>query len=842
MKSVSRLLESQSCKLVWLLLLSCSLLNPSEALKVVTKPNSYQYYQVVDINGGILFSGGDIAVFVSGKWCVYEDEVSHQGIERWSLVPQKRQKISGNDPLLGAFGGEQVFWTCQIEGNNEVPIATSYKNFKSSAAVIFDVEWPNGATNTTVVGSYESALTNYPSLQVHLPNALSWHGSFTQSIRSMSKGTQGGPTVFYNASDPNLSTVVVGSPWNFIWKSFSAGDNQNWRGDNAPHWSPGTSGRISRLPKGYRQSILLYQRNDGKGGITGTIDAWGQLMQKAGRGFPKLPDLTLEKIGYQTDNGAMYCFCKDTNCSRTLLEEIEYLRVEEVPMGYLSFQGAGASSGRGKAAPWCIETWGVDGGLDPKIYPMQLDDFQKALGLPLQLYAPYFCPSSPYFDGSSKWESTPSDTSLPECSDFAFENVKPSQSREFYDWFLAKGTEKAGMISFESDFMNQNYNCVPDFVEDVSSAQEWQQGMAGAALAKNVTIQWCYASPTDVLASLDMPAVTNFRVSFDFCYGQSWNIGESSLLVWALGVAPSKDTLNNHTAIPGCPWTADHEESAAELHVVLALMSNGPVGLSDAIGFTNSTLLKRTITADGTLLKAAKPITAVDSTFLDPNEPILASGTAAEGLGYVYGTAGVGCSWYFVSFLLPREYSVKVRDLWPSPVGSDDDTKSVFAYRRFGDGSSCQEGEDAFASKCVEFVTIQDDLCADVFVAPGLGSDNYAPTVTALWQPCPLSRWIMLGELHKYISLSPQRFRWVECTDAGVSVSVKGSPGEVVELTALRPSEGSLRGHDDVPKYSVVKKTIQVPESKLATYHFESQPDNNKDQELSEADSETAEQ
>ena len=50
---------------------------------------------------------------------------------------------------------------------------------------------------------------------------------------------------------------------------------------------------------------------------------------------------------------------------------------------------------------------------------------------------------------------------------------------------------------------------------------------ADAALERNVSIQWCYATPTDVLASLDLPAVTNFRVSFDFCYGHSWNIGQS---------------------------------------------------------------------------------------------------------------------------------------------------------------------------------------------------------------------------------------------------------------------------------------------------------------------------
>eukprot|EP01043_Picozoa_sp_COSAG02_P015445 COSAG02_NODE_659_length_18772_cov_14.955015_20_plen_163_part_00 len=156
------------------------------------------------------------------------------------------------------------------------------------------------------------------------------------------------------------------------------------------------------------------------------------------------------------------------------------------------------------------------------------------------------------------------------------------------------------MVSFEPDFMNQNYNCVKEFVESAGLAREWQMGMATAALEMNLTVQWCYATPTDILAALEMPAVTNFRVSNDFCYGESWKVGVSSLIVWAAGAFPSKDTLwtsdNGRFSVGGCPWTPDHETPAAALHVVIALMSTGPVGISDMEGGTNVTLITRTIT------------------------------------------------------------------------------------------------------------------------------------------------------------------------------------------------------------------------------------------------------
>ena len=70
-------------------------------------------------------------------------------------------------------------------------------------------------------------------------------------------------------------------------------------------------------------------------------------------------------------------------------------------------------------------------------------------------------------------------------------------------WRIWALRQDAGMVSFEPDFMNQNYNCVPDFVESADNARTWQMGMAVAALEKNLTVQWCYATPTDILAALE---------------------------------------------------------------------------------------------------------------------------------------------------------------------------------------------------------------------------------------------------------------------------------------------------------------------------------------------------
>ena len=43
--------------------------------------------------------------------------------------------------------------------------------------------------------------------------------------------------------------------------------------------------------------------------------------------------------------------------------------------------------------------------------------------------------------------------------------------------------------------MNQNYNCVLEFMTMTSAAQMWQKGMADAAKVQNISIQWRMVTP-----------------------------------------------------------------------------------------------------------------------------------------------------------------------------------------------------------------------------------------------------------------------------------------------------------------------------------------------------------
>ena len=68
--------------------------------------------------------------------------------------------------------------------------------------------------------------------------------------------------------------------------------------------------------------------------------------------IPEIEDVTLRRIGYQTDNGAMYCFCRQANCSATLIDVVNSLKSSfDIPMGYFLYNEPGHQRGEVKPHP-----------------------------------------------------------------------------------------------------------------------------------------------------------------------------------------------------------------------------------------------------------------------------------------------------------------------------------------------------------------------------------------------------------------------------------------------------------------------------------------------------------
>jgi hypothetical protein len=411
------------------------------------------------------------------------------------------------------------------------------------------------------------------------------------------------------------------------------------------------------------------------------------------------------------------------------------------------------------------------------------------------------------------------------------------------------------MQSFEPDFLVENFNCVPAYRSNVTAATMWLDAIDAAARAEQIAVQLCMASPTDLLHALRLRAVTNFRASTDYYYGRSWDLGLSSLLIWALGAAPSKDTFwtsdngADATTMGGCPPSGcpdDHTNTGSELHTVIALMSTGPVGFSDAVNRTNVTLLRRTCRDDGALLQPSKPLTAIDASLLGggpgpasgervraaapaPNGFVLSSfsGRAARRRSGGIPTAGaspratVGAgksgevwAYYVLDHQLETDYVLRARDVWPplrvassassapASQGDDDsdddgdgdgdgdgDATPNFAHRTHA-VARCADGASAAACGVTFVAVAADDADAALatLTATPRTRGKYAARLTTLVPLCASSSglWAFFGEIAKFASLSAQRFTVVECDGAGggVAFEITGIAGERVDVTA----------------------------------------------------------
>ena len=205
------------------------------------------------------------------------------------------------------------------------------------------------------------------------------------------------------------------------------------------------------------------------------------------------------------------------------------------------------------------------------------------------------------------------------------------------------------VLQYEIDFLDANFAGCADCFSDVHAADKWYkvpiislyatcptlpyatspQGMNDAAQERNVTIQYCLPSATDMLASLSLPAVVQARASGDYArpegnsqpWGNVVTLGGSSLLMGATKMAPSKDTL--WTASPQPPTASDrtHSNTSTQPHVdldsILATLSLGPVGISDCLNYTDAALIRQAFMSktDSTLLRPSRPLSTVDSVF-----------------------------------------------------------------------------------------------------------------------------------------------------------------------------------------------------------------------------------
>ena len=404
----------------------------------------------------------------------------------------------------------------------------------------------------------------------------------------------------------------------------------------------------------------------------------------------------------------------------------------------------------------------------PSVFPSGMDP--SWVPLPLVLHNRFFAFPSAYSENYT----------------FVFDGpvAVPTDVNLFYH--IMGLASKWGMVEYEQDWLITVFHYIRALQNEVGVADAWLDAMGTAASNLGLTIQYCMALPRFLLKSTAVRAVTNARASCDYGPGNAnWRIGFSSTLIWALGLAPSKDTLWSTTEQPGCGYHQCREPNAL-LQVLVATLSTGPVSPGDKMGLSNSTLLMSSCRAgDGLILKPDRPATLMDAAYLaalaaaPPNSPTV----ALPELTHTFSAHGPGRA-YRWHYLLAANLSIS--DLVLSvdalgPMASPSGGYLVFDYFRlaWGNGSLAQG----------VFFNATLPLQIPLGTAQPSPPPGALPLRYLVVAPILRNGWVLLGEAGKFVSMAGARMGNFVETDSGFSVTVEGGRGgpEAVIMLVVPP-------------------------------------------------------
>ena len=166
--------------------------------------------------------------------------------------------------------------------------------------------------------------------------------------------------------------------------------------------------------------------------------------------------------------------------------------------------------------------------------------------------------------------------------------------------------------------------------ESATLAGQWLTQMATAASAAGAGVQFCMSLGRLLMMAVELPGITQFRAGDDYGPGQTagcsypycvYYIGTTSLLGWAIDVAPSKDGFWSAEVQPGSPFgRGNATEPYAAMEAAIAVLSTANVMVDDGLdasgkAFTNISLVLATCTSGGRLLQPSRPASAIDACF-----------------------------------------------------------------------------------------------------------------------------------------------------------------------------------------------------------------------------------
>ncbi len=495
-------------------------------------------------------------------------------------------------------------------------------------------------------------------------------------------------------------------------------------------------------------------------GIGKTFTMWGSTLRNmVGRPITgNQSDLSLSKPMLSTDAGATYYYSFDRalGYEGTLRAAIASAQAAGIPMGVVHFDSWWYLKGGDCNAPNdpSFAAWTNSGGgvwrfvMDPSLFQEinasdWEDGFVQNLG-PGMAHGRWVDTCSPYrlpiYDGSDGLQ-----TALPVSGNVI---VDPDIWAR-----IAQTVKHSGMVIFEQDFLATKARATNTFDDE-----KFLNAMAAAMGANGIDLQFCMPLARHLLEAFQFERVHTIRVSGDRFGWNHWDAEMyGSIIVNAGSVWPTVD--NFHTT--------------EERNLLLAVLSAGPLALSDPIGAFIP--IPEAIRSDGLILKPDFSMVPTDSSFV----------AEASAIEHFYGVSGPAASnpGNKAHLILPPLVAHAYSDFGLSKV------EYVFAYSR-----------NLNAPAQVSFSPQDFGFAGDVYVYDYFGkTGGRQPAAQAIVRavdsrgsyfviaPVGPSGIAFLGDLSRFVPASKQRLP--SFIDNGqITATLQFVPGETVVISMLARS------------------------------------------------------
>jgi len=527
---------------------------------------------VIEGAGGVTVSvdpSGSYDIAVAGLSWLFHGTVGY---------PLSNVQIASSSDGLGPYS--EIGFDFQSDTARHAAIRTYWDH----PAVLFTVNNSAEAANTFPFPNF----SQYPQGLDH----VTFSGIFAPA--TFSGFSTESPWVFFDSS---FNTFILSPATNFMSASTAWGPNREL--------SSGVATAIASLPPGFEhRTILVLER-----GINRAFDTWGRALTTMHAKIRPAndADTSLNKVGYWTDNGATYYYHMAD--SLTYVQTLAAVKANfdqlGIGLGYLQLdswfypKGAGAS-------------WNNNGsGIYEYVaaappFMNGLARFQQSVGVPLITHARWIDASSPY-------------RTLYKMSG----NVVLDPA--YWD-HVAGYLATSGVATYEQDWLADKAQAAFNLTDE----EAFLDNMAAAMAQRNITLQYCMASPRHFMQSSKYGNLTTIRTSADRLTPARWTqFLYTSRLASALGVWPFTDNfLSTETG-----------------NLLMAALSAGPVGLGDPIGGLSGANLLRAVRRDGVIVKPDVPLTPVDSSYAG-----MAHGVDAPQMASAYTDFGALRTYYWFAY------------------------------------------------------------------------------------------------------------------------------------------------------------------------------------------------